>query len=67
MPEHEIIVAAASSLDLSFLEPVLSQSLPSVNIPRLLDEYKKFFAIKVIAGDTSKPLLLSPSTLIDKA
>ena len=67
LPEHKVIVAAAASLDLTFLEPVLSQSLPSVNIPELLEEYKKFLAIKVIAGDTSEPLLLSPSALVDQA
>ena len=67
LPEHKVIVSAAASLDLTFLEPVLSQSLPAVNIPELLEEYKKFLAIKVIAGDTSEPLLLSPSALVDQA
>jgi len=66
MPEHKAIVTAASLLDLSLLEPVLSRSLPLVNIPQLLDEYKKFLAIKVIARDTSEPILLSPSALIEQ-
>ena len=64
MPEHTAIVTTASNLDLSFLEPVLSQSLTYMSIPELLEEYKKFLAIKVIAKDTSEPLLLPPSGLI---
>ena len=35
-----------------------------MNIPDLLEEYKKFLANKVIAKDTTEPLLLSPSGLI---
>ena len=64
MPEHTAIVTTASNLDLSFLEPVLSRSLTYVNIPELLEEYKKFLTIKVIAKDTTEPLFLSPSGLI---
>jgi len=66
IPEHKAIVTAASILDLSLLEPVLSRSLPLVDIPQLLNEYKKFLAIKVIARDTSEPLLLSPSALLER-
>eukprot|EP00092_Neocalanus_flemingeri_P092168 GFUD01116974.1.p1 GENE.GFUD01116974.1~~GFUD01116974.1.p1 ORF type:complete len:242 (-),score=54.10 GFUD01116974.1:38-763(-) len=67
MPAHQFIITAALNLDLTFLEAFLSASLPSVNIPQLLLEYKKFLAIKAISKDTSVPALLSPSALIDQA
>ena len=47
--------------------PELSESLPFVNIPQLLLEYKKFLAIKTISKDISDPILLSPSALVDQA
>ena len=65
-PAHQAIVTTALNLDLDFLAPFLIANLPSVDIPQLLLEYKKFLAIKVIAEDTSAPLLLSPSILIDQ-
>jgi len=67
MPAHQIIVTAALNIDLAILEPFLTAKLPSVNVPLLLLEYKKFLALKVISEDTSVPMFLSPSALIDQA
>jgi len=65
--EHECQVNSALNLDISFLVPLLSSKLhSSVKIPELLEEYKKFLALKIITEDTSEPLLLSPSALIDQ-
>jgi len=57
------IIDAATALDLEFLMTPLSSKLPpSVDIKQLLEEYKKFLVIKVIAKDTQ----CSPSALIDQ-
>ena len=57
------IIDAATALDLKFLVPPLSSKLPPfVIIKQLLEEYKKFLVIKVIAKDTQ----CSPSALIDQ-
>jgi len=57
------IIDAATELDLEFLVAPLSSKLPpSVDIKQLLEEYKKFLVIKVIAKDTQ----CSPSALIDQ-
>jgi len=66
LPAHQSIVTAALNTDLSILEPYLTAKLPSVNIPQLLLEYKKFLSLKVISKDTSDPMFLSPSALVDK-
>ena len=61
------VIEAAMALDLSYLVPMLSSKLPpSVDIKQLIEEYKKFLAIKVISNDTQCPMNLSPSALIDQ-
>jgi len=67
LPAHQSIVTAALNIDLTILKPYLTATLPSINIPHLLIEYKKFLALKVISGDTSDPMFLSPSALVDQA
>jgi len=67
LPVHQSIVTAALNIDLTILKPFLTATLPSINIPQLLIEYKKFLALKVISGDTSDPMFLSPSALVDQA
>ena len=60
-------IDAAMALDLGFLVPILSSKLPtSVDIKKLIDEYKKFLVIKVVSKDTQCPMSLSPSSLIDQ-
>jgi len=66
MATNQEIIRAALALDLSYLVQNLSDKLPSVNIPQLLEEYKKFLAIKVIARDATDPTHLSPSALIEQ-
>ena len=61
------VIEAAMALDLSYLVPMLSSKLPpSVDIKQLIEEYKKFLAIKVISNDTQCPMNLSSSALIDQ-
>ena len=61
--DNKHIIDAAIALDLSFLVPsLLSKLPPSVDIKQLLEEYKKFLVIKVVAKDTQ----CSPSALIDQ-
>ena len=67
LPAQRSIVTAALNIDLAVLEPFLAGKLPSVNIPQLLIEYKKFLSLKVISEDTSDPQFLSPSSLVDQA
>lgn len=66
MATSQEIIRAALALDLSYLVQSLSDKLPSVDIAELLEEYKKFLAIKVIAKDATAPIHLSPSALIDQ-
>jgi len=66
MATNQEIIRAALALDLSYLAQSLSDKLPSVDIVELLEEYKKFLAIKVIAKDATAPIHLSPSALIDQ-
>ena len=66
MATNQEVIRAALELDLSFLDQSLSDKLPFVDIFELLQEYKKFLAIKVIAKDATAPIHLSPSALIDK-
>jgi len=67
LPAHQSIVIAALNIDLAILKPFLTATLPSVNVPQLLIEYKRFLALKVISEDTSDPMFLSPSALVDQA
>ena len=67
MSTSEEVIKAANKIDLSYL--VQNQNLkklPSVNIFELLEEYRRFLIIKVVARDTAAPINLSPSALIDK-
>jgi len=71
LPDQEEVLRKANGLDL-FL--VKSEFLASATIPKefkkkseaLLQEYRRFLAIKVIFGDTKLPLSLSPSAIIDQ-
>jgi len=67
-PEGKQTLSLALELDLTFLETSLAQKplLDSYEIKQLIEEYKKFLALKVIAGDTDTPTDLSPSPLIDQ-
>jgi len=62
----EEIIKAALALDLSSVVQSLTDTLPNVDIMELIQEYKKFLAIKVIAKDATDPIRLSPSALIDQ-
>ena len=56
---------AATALYFDFLEPTLSSKLPtSVDVKKLIQEYKKFLVIKVVSKDTQCPVILLPSSLI---
>jgi len=64
--KDERAVREATNLDLLFLLPALREKCPrGFNLLRLLEEYKRFLAIKTISGDTEEPLSLSPSALVD--
>jgi len=66
MTANDQIIRTALEMDISYLLQNLSEKLPPVNISELLEEYKKFLAIKVIAKDASAPIHLSPSALVEQ-
>merc|ERR1719309_681394 len=62
------VLATVQSLDLSIVFRQLrslSQQLKGVNIERLVQEYRRFLAVKVIYRDTGIPTDLSPSAVVD--
>ena len=62
------VLATVQSLDLSILVRQLrrlSEQLKGVNIEKLVQEYRRFLAVKVIYRDTGIPTDLSPSALVD--
>jgi len=71
LPEQGEFLRKAGCLDLSKLK---SELLASPSIPEefkkesenLLTEYRRFLALKTIFHDTSPPLALSPSAIIDQ-
>merc|ERR1712112_705189 len=65
------ILQKANGLDLSKLKIEIEETykFPSEikeESENLLSEYRRFLALKVISGDTSTPMMLSPSPLIDQ-
>jgi len=71
LPDKEEVLRKANGLDLSMIKTEL---LASATIPEnfkdklgaLLQEYRRFLAIKVIFGDTKLSLCFSPSAIIDQ-
>jgi len=63
----EEVLASVEALDLAIVHRQLKgrRELTGVNIDELVQEYRRFLALKVLYKDTATPTDLSPSALVD--